>query len=157
MSDLLASYMLKPNVLKALYCGNLAIAIAFKASPYMMRKLSKRSQSKSAAISSTPEGDEWHHDIAAYLGFINVGFAVLAGLRLRGLVKSPTSKSTKELDLLALMVLAVANGSQAWGNFVRVRGNGRWIVGTGWDRITVLDTVFMVLDSLAALAYASKH
>ena len=123
----------------------------------MMRKLSKRSHSKSPAISSTPEGDEWHHDIMAYLGYINIGFAVLAALRLRGLSKRPPSSSTKELDVMALTVLAIANGSQAWGNLVRTRGNGRWIMGHGFDRITVLDAVFMVLDALAALAYVSKN
>ena len=123
----------------------------------MMRKLSKRSQSKAYAISSTPEGDEWHHDIMAYLGYINVAFAALAALRLHGLTKSPPSNSTTELDVIAMTVLAVANGSQAWGNFVRSRRSGRWIMGSGWDRITVLDAVFMVLDALAALAYASKR
>ena len=122
-----------------------------------MRKLSKRSQSKAAPISSTPEGDEWHHDIMAYLGYINLSFATLAGMRLYGLIKSPPSTSTTELDILALTALGVANGSQAWGNFGRSRRSGRWIMGTGWDRITVLDALFMVLDGLAVLACALKH
>jgi hypothetical protein len=116
----------------------------------MMRKLSMRSESKSAIISSTPEGDDWHHDIMAYLGYINVGFAALAGLRLYSLVDSPASP---DLDILALTVLGIANGSQACGNFVRARKSGRWIMGNGWDRITVLDALFMVLDGVVVLGF----
>jgi hypothetical protein len=121
----------------------------------MMRKLSKRSVSKSPTISSTPEGDEWHHDVMAYLGYINVGFAALAGLRLWQLF--PASPVTAELDVLALTVLGIANGSQAWGNFMLSRNSGRWIMGNGWDRITVLDALFMVLDGGVVLAYLLDH
>jgi hypothetical protein len=124
---------------------------------YMMGKLSTRSQSKSPAISSTPQGDEWHHDVMAYLGYINVGFATLAGLRLYALSYSPVSSSTPELDILALTVLGIANGSQAWGNFVRARGSGRWIMGSGGDRITVLDALFAVVDGAVVLAYLLKE
>ncbi|KAF2427120.1 hypothetical protein EJ08DRAFT_663053 [Tothia fuscella] len=144
------------NFLRALYAANLLwhtsafYHFSFRA-PYMMTKLSKRSSSKSPAIASTPEGDEWHHDVMAYLGLINVGFAALAGMRLYSSVFAPSSLSSpltalSEADILALMVLGIANGSQAWGNFVRTSGNGRWIMGSGWDRITVLDAVFMILD-----------
>ena len=86
----------------------------------------------------------------AYLGYINVGYAVLAGLRLRHLIKSPAP--VQDVDFLAMTVLAIANGSQAYGSFFRSRGSGRWIMGEGMDRITVLDAVFLVLDGLAAFA-----
>jgi hypothetical protein len=124
----------------------------------MMQKLSKRSVSKNPSISSTPQGDEWHYDIMAYLGFINVGFATLAGLRLYDSFSrnNPTALSSvvSEVDVLALTVLGIANGSQAWGNFVRTRGSGRWIMGLGsWDRITVLDAGFMVVDLAVVGAY----
>jgi hypothetical protein len=123
----------------------------------MMRKLSRRSRSTSKSISSTPEGDAWHHDIMAYLGYINVGFAALAGLRLWRHVMSPVSASDKELDVLSLTVLGIANASQAWGNFVLSRGSGRWIMGNGWDRITVLDALFTVLDGGVVLAHLLEY
>ncbi|KIW02790.1 uncharacterized protein PV09_05851 [Verruconis gallopava] len=126
MSDSIASYILKPTALKALYCGNMATRGIMT---YIM----------------------------AYLGYINVGYAALAGLRAHRLGASRAATTTREMDLLALTVLAVANGSQAWGSFMRSRGSGRWIMGHGLDRITVLDTVFMVLDALAALAYSWKQ
>ena len=122
----------------------------------MMRKISKRSQSKAVAISSTPEGDEWHHDIMAYLGYINVGYAALASLRLWRHVSRSTPESNVELDVLALTVLGIANASQAWGNFMLSRNSGRWIMGIGWDRITVLDALFTVLDGAAVYALSSK-
>jgi hypothetical protein len=128
----------------------------------MMRKLSKRSSSKTPSIASTPEGDEWHHDIMAYLGYINVGFAALAGLRLWAFVNSPPavaspdSTITTDVDVLALTVLGIANASQAWGNFVLSKKSGRWIMGTGWDRITVLDALFTVLDGAVVLAHVLK-
>ena len=122
----------------------------------MMRKISKRSQSKSVAVSSTPEGDEWHHDIMAYLGYINVGYAALAGLRLWNHVSRSSLGSNVDLDVMALTVLGIANASQAWGNFVLSRNSGRWIMGNGWDRITVLDALFTVLDGAAVYAFLSK-
>jgi hypothetical protein len=126
----------------------------------MMQKLSTRSKSKIPAVYSTPEGDEWHHDIMAYLGYINVGFVALAGMRLYSSVfsSSPTSPPfvVSEIDVLALTVLGIANGSQAWGNFGRSRGSGRWIMGEGWDRITVLDAIFMVLDLGVVVAHVLK-
>lgn len=51
-----------------------------------------------------------------------------------------------DLDILALTVLGIANASQAYGNLFVLRYTDRWIVGKGFDRITVLDTVFAVLD-----------
>jgi len=123
----------------------------------MMRKLSKRSRSKSASVASTPEGDEWHHDIMAYLGYINVGYATLAGLRLWSHVKGTRSGSDVGLDILALTVLGIANASQAWGNFVRSRSSGRWIMGRSWDRITVLDALFTVLDGATVLAFIARE
>ena len=122
----------------------------------MMRKLTKRSKSTIASISSTPEGDLWHHDIMAYLGYINVGYAVLAALRLYRHIYPSEDGPNKDLDVLALTVLGIANASQAWGNFVLARKSGRWIMGTGFDRITVLDALFTVLDGAAVLAYASR-
>jgi hypothetical protein len=89
--------------------------------------------------------------VMAYLGYINVGFAALAGIRLWQL--APASPVMSELDVLALTVLGIANGSQAWGNFVLSPKSGRWIMGTGLDRITVLDALFLVLDGGVVLAY----
>lgn len=123
----------------------------------MMKKLSLRGRSKDASISSSPQGDEWHHDIMAYLGYLNVGLAALAGLRLADTPSVPSqagsSSTVSQLDVLALTVLGVANGSQAWGNFVRSRSSSRWIMGKGYDRITVLDAAFLVLD----LAVVGAH
>jgi hypothetical protein len=123
----------------------------------MMQKLTSRSKSKDTAVASTPQGDEWHHDIMAYLGFINVGFAALAGLRLFSSLSanSPTSTSSvlSEVDFLAVTILGIANGSQTWGDFGLARRSGRWIMGSGWDRITVLDAAFMVVDLAVASTY----
>lgn len=119
-----------------------------------MRKVSKRSQSQIPSISSLPEGDSWHHDVLFYLGSINVGYAVLAGMRLWSLVRDPSSATPlSEVDALALTVLGIANASQAWGNFMVSAKSGRWIMGTGLDRITVLDALFTVLDGYAVASY----
>jgi hypothetical protein len=118
----------------------------------MMRKLTLRRYSTTPAIATNPEGDIWHHDIMAYLGYINVPYALLAGHRLYKLVTSTSLEDGKEenaLDMMALTVLCLANASQAYGNFVRGRRSGRWIMGRGFDRITVLDAAFTVLDALA--------
>ena len=119
----------------------------------MMRKLSTRSASSSTTISATPEGDEWHHDIMYYLGNINIGYAVLAGARLWHHINAPTPTVITETDILALSVLGIANASQAWGNFVVSQSSGRWIMGTGFDRITVLDALFTVLDGAFVFAH----
>ena len=123
----------------------------------MMRKLSKRSASSSKTISASPEGDEWHHDIMFYLGNINVGYAVLSGARLWHHINAPTPTVITETDILALSVLGIANASQAWGNFMLSPGSGRWIMGTGRDRITVLDAHITVLDGVDVLAQLWKY
>jgi hypothetical protein len=92
----------------------------------------------------------------AYLGYINVGYAALADIRLYGHFYLPRSASNMELDILALNVLGIANASHAWGNFLLSKNSGRWIMGAEWDRITVLDAVFTVLDGAFVLAYISK-
>ena len=119
-----------------------------------MRKLSKRSISSMPFVSSTPGGDAWHHDIMKYLGNINTGFAILAAIRLYVLIKKKSSNSAEEanMDILALTALGVANASQAVGNLGFARKSGRWIVGHGFDRITVLDTLFAVLDATVVIA-----
>jgi hypothetical protein len=73
-------------------------------------RLSRRKCSATPSVASTPEGDVWHHDVLAYLGIINTGFAALAALRLYGLVKSTTASEDEgsgamNLDVLALRVL----------------------------------------------------
>lgn len=119
-----------------------------------MLRIARRANSKIPFIASTPEGDAWHHDILAYLGNINLGYVALAALRLYSLYKNnevPSASMTTgtgggDLDILALTVLGIANASQAYGNLCVLRYTDRWIMGKGYDRITVLDTVFAVLD-----------
>lgn len=121
-----------------------------------MRKLSKRGKSRDLAIQKLPAGDAWHHDIMAYLGAMNVSLAALALLRLHALFRPEGAFSTGSLegdtplDVTALVVLGVANCSQAVMNFSTALSGDRWIMGKGLDRITVLDAVFTVLDWLAA-------
>tara|TARA_R110002060_G_scaffold43513_3_gene54925 strand:- start:100 stop:507 length:408 start_codon:yes stop_codon:yes gene_type:complete len=123
-----------------------------------MLRIALRAHSKDPHVVSTPTGDAWHHDILAYLGNINLGFVALAGLRLYSLCLANIGASpdqafvigsgdkVNDLDILALTVLGIANASQAYGNLFVLRYTDRWIVGKGFDRITVLDTVFAVLD-----------
>lgn len=115
-----------------------------------MSKLSLRRLSTNPSISSTASGDHWHHDIMAYLGGINVGYAVLAAIRLYSLSRGPTPQEG-DFDVLALSVLALANASQAVLNF-GLSSKGRWIMGKGLDRITVLDALFAVLDAAVVVA-----
>lgn len=80
---------------------------------------------------------------------MNLGFVALATLRLVALLKYKSPEKGRlgeDLDVVALTVLGIANASQAWNNLVVYRETDRWIVGKGFDRITVLDTVFTVLD-----------
>jgi hypothetical protein len=123
----------------------------------MMRKLSKRKFDKAPAIRDLPIGDRWHHDIMAYLGSINTSMALLALLRLYTIIKPTKALSTGSvkgdvpLDVMALLVLGLANFSQAFMNFSLGWRTDRWIMGKGFDRITVLDALFTVLDWSAAL------
>lgn len=133
-----------------------------------MLRIARRAHSKTPYIVSTPAGDAWHHDILAYLGNINLGFVALAAFRLYSLYQSTTATSpvtnisasaggsADDLDILALTVLGIANASQAYGNLFVLRQTDRWIVGKGFDRITVLDTVFAVLDFAVVVTKASR-
>lgn len=89
----------------------------------------------------------------AYLGYINVGYAVLAGIGLWNLKSVTTLRKYPDLDIVALTVLGIANASQAWGNFMLSRRSGRWIMGMGWDRITVLDMLFAALDGAVLVSH----
>jgi hypothetical protein len=126
----------------------------------MMRKLSTRKTSITPTINRLPEGDAWHHDIMSYLGAINTSMALLALVRLYNLARpskvfsTGSAKGDIPLDVTALVVLGLANFSQAYMNFATALRSGRWIMGRGWDRITVLDAVFTVLDWAAAVAVA---
>ncbi|KAH8803448.1 hypothetical protein F5884DRAFT_805575 [Xylogone sp. PMI_703] len=150
----LASILVQRAFLRALYTGNMlwhtSAFFHFTFRPkYIMRKLSHRRSSTTPFIASTPEGDRWHHDILAYLGGMNTGYIVLAAFRLYALSKLPTGSNSGEenMDVIALTVLAIANASQAVLNFGLGLNTRRWIMGTGFDRITVLDPTFAVLDS----------
>jgi hypothetical protein len=118
---------------------------------------SRRKRSLDSTIRSTPGGDDWHHDLLTYLGFINSGFALLAGLRVFRIPSTGTYAGDVALDMLALTVLGWANGSQAYLDLTRIRKSDRWKI-TGFDFITILDTLFIVLDfaSVAALMTASS-
>jgi hypothetical protein len=59
------------------------------------------------------------------------------------------------LDVTALVVLGLANFSQAYMNFFTATQNDRWIMGKGLDRITVLDFMFTVLDWTTAVRLIS--
>lgn len=104
---------------------------------------------------STPAGgDDWHHDLLRYLGFINSAFALLAGLRLFRIPSTGTGSPAGDaalLDVLALAVLGWANGSQALLDLTLIRRSGRWKIN-GCDVISVLDTMFTVLDFASVLA-----
>ncbi|KAI1269741.1 hypothetical protein F5Y18DRAFT_108780 [Xylariaceae sp. FL1019] len=147
-----------PGATKLLYVGNALwftsafIHFGFR-QPFMMRKLSLRKRDTDPSIRALPEGDSWHHDIMSYLGGMNTSLAVLALLRLYALVRPSRlfGKEDVSQDVTALIVLGVANCSQAILNFVIGGKHDRWICGKGLDRITVLDAVFTVLDWSAAL------
>ncbi|KAK3072626.1 hypothetical protein LTR53_006490 [Teratosphaeriaceae sp. CCFEE 6253] len=92
----------------------------------------------------------------AYLGGMNSPLALLALLRLYTLYRpssrllTGTAAGEAATDVMALSVLGLANFSQAFCNFTIGARSDRWIMGKGWDRITVLDAVFTVLDWTAA-------
>ena len=136
-----------------------------------MRKYSKRKHSTDPLVRKLAKGDPWHHDIMAYLGYMNTSLAALALLRLYALCKltkraspSPAAgalstgsvKGDIPLDVTALVVLGLGNASQAYGNFAGAIRHGRWIMGSGFDIITVLDALFTVLDGLAAMGRVAR-
>ncbi|KAF5012500.1 hypothetical protein FDECE_1453 [Fusarium decemcellulare] len=122
-----------------------------------MRKLSKRKLDSDDFIRKLPQGDAWHHDIMSYLGSINSSMALLAILRLYAIIRPSKALSTGSvngdipLDVTALLVLGLANFSQAFVNFSLGLRQNRWIMGKGLDRITILDALFTVLDWSAAI------
>ena len=127
-----------------------------------MRKLSKRKTSSDTMIRKIPEGDSWHHDTMAYLGAINTSMALLAIIRLYAIIRPSKAFSTGSvrgdipLDVTALVVLGLANCSQACMNFSTALQSDRWIMGKGLDRITVLDALFTVLDWATAVGIVSS-
>jgi len=155
-------------VLKALYAGNaLWHTSAFWhfcfRQTLMMRVLARRKKDVDPNIRSLPQGDKWHHDIMAYLGGMNTPLALLALLRLIALLQpsnrllsTGSSSGDVQLDIVALLVLGLANCSQAVLNFTMSRQSGRWIMGRGLDRITVLDTFFTICDWLAVWAMSGS-
>lgn len=98
------------------------------------------------------KGDKYHHDILRYLGAFNASGVVLALIRVMQirslhsrLIAGQINYTDRDLDILAFSALGVANFSQCAMNFFWAKPSGRWIIG-GLDRITVLDTVFSILD-----------
>ncbi|KAK6957982.1 hypothetical protein Daesc_000774 [Daldinia eschscholtzii] len=162
MGDILAA-LTSPGLTQALYAGNAlwfssaVIHFGFRQA-HSMRRISHRKTYKDPAIRATPAGDKWHHDIMAYLGGMNSPLLLLSVLRLYASLRpsrylsSKTSAGDVALDVTALTVLGLANFSQAILNLTLSRNNDRWIMGKGFDRITVLDAVFTVLDWSFALA-----
>jgi hypothetical protein len=128
----------------------------------MMRKLSKRKASSDPMIRKLAEGDAWHHDTMAYLGAINTSMALLAAIRLYTIIRPSRAFSTgsiqgdRPLDITALVVLGLANFSQAYMNFSTALRSDRWIMGKGLDRITILDALFTLLDWAAAIGMVSS-
>lgn len=128
----------------------------------MMRKLSKRKTSSDAMVRNILEGDGWHHDTMAYLGALNTSMALLAIIRLYAIVRPSKAFSTGSvrgdipLNVTALVVLGLANFSQAYMNFWTAFQSDRWIMGKGLDRITVLDALFTILDWAAAVGMLSS-
>lgn len=109
--------------------------------------------------------NNFYLDMMRYLGGINGGYAILAFLRFLPLAISlfnvnddqrinlkikEDHQITVTADLLCFTALGLANISQAILNFFYAKPSGRWIVGH-WrglktDRITILDSLFTVLD-----------
>lgn len=126
-----------------------------------MRKLSTRKNSIDPGLRKLAEGDGWHHDIMSYLGSINTSLAFLACIRIYALIRPSKFLSTgsiegdTSLDVTALLVLGLGNFSQAFVNFWLGYHTERWIMGKGFDRITVLDALLTVLDWAAAIGKMS--
>ncbi|PLB48448.1 MFS general substrate transporter [Aspergillus steynii IBT 23096] len=146
----MSSIALSDEALAALYAGNglwftsAVVYFGFR-QRLTMRMLSKRRTSSDAAIRMLRDGDKWqghrssHHDIMAYLGGMNTAPALLAFLRLWAIWKSPrflstgTKKGDIKVDIMALLVLGMANFSQAFLNFTTSRKSGRWFRSFIWD------------------------
>ncbi|KAF7972121.1 hypothetical protein HWV62_18838 [Athelia sp. TMB] len=140
------SALVTPGFKSGVYAGNfLWHASAFVHFTFLPAKMFRK-----LTIARTV-GDELHHDVMRYLGAINASSAVLAIVRLfqlRAFVRRGRlgTQGDRDLDVLAFTALGVANLSQFCMNVFWARTSGRWIIGRGLDRITVLDTVFSVLD-----------
>lgn len=128
-----------------------------------MQKFSKRHSAPDAAIRSLSKGDLWHHDVMGYLGAMNVPLSVLALIRMvslfkrsKGLFSTGSAVGDTPIDFTSLVVLGFANCSQAYYNFATALTSHRWIMGRGFDVITVFDALLTVLDWLAAWGIAKK-
>lgn len=136
------------------------VSFAFRQSK-MMRHLSRRKGSLDPLAQQTPSGDAWHHDIMRYLGAMNGSLAALALLRLYAIQRASPYFSTGSsegdipLDITSLVVLGLANMSQAVTNFQTALSGNRWVMGRGLELITVLDAVFTILDLMAAVGKMS--
>lgn len=92
---------------------------------------------------------------------MNTSLALLALIRLYAIIRpsklfsTGTAQGDVPFDVTALLVLGVANCSQAVLNFGTGLRTDRWIMGKGLDRITVLDAVFTVLDWAAVIGKLS--
>ncbi|CEJ83160.1 hypothetical protein VHEMI03182 [[Torrubiella] hemipterigena] len=151
------------TALKALYASN--ALWHFSAFYYfcfkqrgIMQKFSLRSHSPDAAIRSLARGDAWHHDVMAYLGAMNFPLFLFAAIRFwsilkkrtRGLLSTGSEDGDRPIDFTSLVVLGTGNSSQAVLNFATALTSQRWIMGRGFDIITVLDATLTVLDWAAA-------
>jgi len=139
-----------------------------------------RQDAMDPAIRNTAAGDHWHHDLIVLTGYLNIPFAVLAGLRLFALtLSSPHNTWTARflngqmimpgteylvVDLQALLVLAMAHGSMmVWDLTVpgsategMPYGKTRWRMGLLRDHITAIDTLLTVLDLFGAAFVAGR-
>lgn len=129
-----------------------------------MQKFSLRRHSPDAAIRSLARGDAWHHDVMAYLGAMNfplflfaaIRFWSLARNRCRGMFSTGSEEGDRQIDFTSLVVLGTGNCSQAVLNFATALTSQRWIMGRGFDIITVLDATLTVLDWAAAWGIFKK-
>ncbi|EJD52324.1 hypothetical protein AURDEDRAFT_158050 [Auricularia subglabra TFB-10046 SS5] len=140
----------------ALYGGNaLWFTSAFAHFVFLSERTLARTTSKSYKAAA-PGRNFLAEDVLKYLGAFNTSTLVLAVLRLvrlwslrKQVLTEADANTERQLNILALGVLGVANLSQCIGNLYHARRTGRWIMGHGFDRITVLDTVFSILDFAA--------
>ncbi|KZV89622.1 hypothetical protein EXIGLDRAFT_677875 [Exidia glandulosa HHB12029] len=149
------------NGLLLLYGGNaLWFTSAFTHFVFYPERTLRRVTSKSYKASAAgATRNLLAEDVLRYLGAFNASALVLALLRVIRLLQLRKQAGVsvsdvlaeRQLDVLALAVLGVANLSQCISNLGYARQTGRWIMGHGFDRITVLDTVFAILDFGAVL------